>query len=265
MIVVAQNGMLRVITQNDHAHLAAEMLTLWRADQLPANPRRRDLLLAAREHDNGWRETDAAPRFDAATGRPHDFISLPQAERRELWQRGTERFVDAEPYASLLILQHARNLHHSLSEQQGWRPLFARWQELEIQLLDRTGASRERLAGDYRWIELSDLFSLSLCRSRCSSLCGSRRGSRRGSRSESAAAEPGHRITEPLAGHGYRGHLLGNTLHLDPLPLAGATTFSVPSRLIADRPYRSNIDVAMELATARWGQTSLRLAPCDSE
>jgi len=257
MIVVAQNGMLRVITQNDHAHLAAELLALWRADQLPANPRRRELLFAAREHDNGWRETDAAPRFDAASGRPHDFISLPQGERRELWLRATERFVDAEPYGSLLILQHARNLHHSLREQADWRPLFARWHELEEELLGRTGASQEQLAADYRWIELTDLCSLSLCRS------PGRSPGR--SRSRSAATEAGHRIDEPLAGHGYRGRLLGNTLHLAPLPLAGATTFSVPSRLIADRPYRSDIDLAMELATARWGQTTVRVAPGDSE
>ena len=69
------DGRLLVVSQNDHAHFAAELLALWRADGLPDHPRRRRLLFAAREHDNGWRETDSAPFCDREKGRPHDFMS----------------------------------------------------------------------------------------------------------------------------------------------------------------------------------------------
>ena len=70
MIVVPEGATLLLVTQPDHAHLSGELLSLWRAGGLPENPRRADLLFAAREHDNGWREADAAPRWDAARGRP---------------------------------------------------------------------------------------------------------------------------------------------------------------------------------------------------
>ncbi len=233
MIVAAKNQDLRVITQNDHAHLAAELLALWRSDGLPEHPRRAELLFAAREHDNGWREIDAAPRVDSATQRPHDFISLPRAERLELWQRGVERFAKQQPYSSLLILQHALNLHLSLDEDTRWRPILDHWRGLSEELLAETGLSEEQLAADYYWIFLTDLISLALC----------------------------HRIAELPSGHGFSGSLNGDTLHLDPFPLAGATTFQVPSRQIPQRPYRSDMDLAMELATARWGQTSFRIAP----
>src|SRR5262249_53740757 len=66
---------LRLVTQPDHAHLSGELLSLWRADGLPAHPRRAETLFAGREHDNGWREADAAPRWDAAAGRPRDFLT----------------------------------------------------------------------------------------------------------------------------------------------------------------------------------------------
>lgn len=243
MIVAAQNGTLRVITQNDHAHLAAELLSLWRSEGLPENPRREALLFAAREHDNGWREIDAAPRIDSATGRPHDFVSLPHSDRRELWQRGTLRYLDRQPYAALLVLQHARNLHRHLAEDADWRPILERWTELTEELLANLGASRQQMHEDYRWIDLADLFSLALC----------------------------HRIDQLPERSGYRGRLakeppgqsqkVQGTLQLDPFPLAGSTTFSVPSRQIPDRSYRSDLDLAMELAMARWGQTTFRIVP----
>ena len=70
VIVVDKGDLLRVITQPDHARFAAELLSLWRADGLPEHPRREQLLFAVREHDNGWREADAAPWVDPATQKP---------------------------------------------------------------------------------------------------------------------------------------------------------------------------------------------------
>ena len=64
MIVVRRGASLVLVTQSDHAHFAAELLSLWRLDGFPDHPRRDDILFAVREHDNGWREEDAVPRLD---------------------------------------------------------------------------------------------------------------------------------------------------------------------------------------------------------
>ena len=53
----------------------------------------------------------------------------------------------------------------------------------------------------------------------------------------------------------------GDRLLLDPFPLAGSTTFEISCRHIPQRDYRSDTDLAMELATARWEKTSVRLLP----
>ena len=105
---------LLLVTQPDHAHFAGSLLALWTADGLPAHPRRSEILFAGREHDNGWRETDAAPRCDPARHRPHDFLTLSPADRIEIWRRGVHRYSGARPYAALLIHQHAVELHRSL-------------------------------------------------------------------------------------------------------------------------------------------------------
>ena len=162
MIVVPEDSSFLLVTQPDHAHLAGEILSLWRADGLPDNPRRDDLLFAAREHDNGWREADAAPRWDAERGRPHDFITLPARERIAVWERGVCRFAAARPYASLLIARHALNLFGGRRGEEEWDRLLDFLADFENGLIEQTGVEPETLEEDYRWLDLADQISLSL-------------------------------------------------------------------------------------------------------
>ncbi|HTQ79336.1 MAG TPA: DUF3891 family protein [Thermoanaerobaculia bacterium] len=238
MIVHKEGQTLLFVTQPDHAHFAGELLTLWRADHLPENPRRPALLFAAREHDNGWREADAAPRWDGTRGCPHDFISMPSADRIEIWQRGTARFAASEPYATLLITRHAQTLNRERREQPEWQEFFVYLDELERGLraaTAATAASLEEVSADYRLLDLADLSSLAVC----------------------------NRWATPFERHGVRGRFsaAAGTLHLDPFPLAGATAFNLPYRRIPDRPYRGDADLGGELAAARWEEMRVRVAP----
>jgi len=225
MIVVPEGATLLLVTQPDHAHLAGELLSLWRAGGLPEHPRRADLLFAAREHDNGWREADAAPRWDAARGLPHDFTSLPRRDRIEIWERGPCRFAAERPYAALLIARHALNLFRDRRGEEDWDALLDFLEDFAAGLLAETGATREELEADYPLIDLADLISLTAC-----------------TRRSGAAERYGTRI-EPAP-------LESAELRLEPFPLAGATTFRVPCRRIPRRDYRGDADLGGELATA---------------
>jgi hypothetical protein len=244
VIVVPEEGRLRIITQHDHAHLAAQILSLWRADGLPDHPRRADLLLAVREHDNGWREADSAPRADPETGRPLDFRTVPREVRIELWRRGTARLAADRPWPALLITHHALALHRELRSEEPWEEeLFAPLDELYEELLERAGSSpgraREEAAADYRFLGLADALSLAACAG----------------------------WTEPGEQGGYRwryrpgGREVAGELAVEPFPLAGATTFRVPCRSIPDRPFRGDADLGGELAAARWTETRIRVVP----
>ena len=237
MIVVpdpADIDQFRMITQPDHAHFSGELLSLWRADGLPEHPRRAGLLFAVREHDNGWREADAAPRWDSERNRPHDFLTLPTRERIEIWERGTCRFATERPYAALLITRHALQLFSGRRQDEDWASFIAFLDDFEGSLMAETGVSREDLEADYRWIDLADLISLAACN-------GWRDPSER----------YGWRI-EPRDGN-------VRAIALDPFPLAGATTFRVPCRRIPVRAYRSDADLGGELVTARWGEMTIRV------
>jgi hypothetical protein len=234
VIVVPEGPALLLITQPGHAHLAAEILSLWRADGLPDHPRRGDLLFAAREHDNGWREADAAPRWDAERGRPHDFLSLPARDRIEIWERGACRFAAERPYAALLIARHALNLFAGRRGEEGWDGLLDFLEDFARNLLEETGVDPRTLEADYRWIDLADQVSLAACA----------------------------RWREPAGRHGVRIVPMpaDNAVGLDPFPLAGATTFQVACRRIPARVYRNDADLGGELAAARWEERAVRIA-----
>lgn len=233
MIFVTEEDTWRFITQPDHAAFAAELLSLWRAEGLPEHPRRADLLFAVREHDNGWREADAAPRWDPERRRPHDFLTMPRPDRIEIWERGVARFSGGHPYAALLITRHARRLHRDRRGDEEWRGFLEMLDELERGLAEATGATEEEIAADDRLLDRADTLSLAVC----------------------------NRRTDPFERHGVRARLHEATLELAPFPLAGATTFRIPCRRIAARDYGGDAALGGELAAARWGELTVRVAP----
>lgn len=237
MIVIPRTDRLRLITQNDHAAFAADLLKLWRSDGAPEHPRRRELLFATREHDNGWRETDSAPFCDRESGRPYSFTNLPAAEKIRIWHRGPRRFREGEPYASLLIAHHAQNIYRSYRGEAVWEESFADWKALEAELAEELGMDEDTVAADYYYLDITDVLSLAACGA--FEELFDHRGVR---------CEPRHEAEM-------------TTLAVDPFPLAGTTTFRIPCRLIPDRRYAGDTDLAVELASARWGEHVVRVMP----
>ncbi len=233
MIVTSRSGRLRLITQNDHAAFASDLLKLWIRDGVPEHPRRRELLFAAREHDNGWRETDSAPFCDRESGRPYSFMTLPAAEKIRIWHRGPRRYVERQPYASLLIAHHAQMIYSGYRGEAPWEESFAEWEALEAELAEELGLDEETVATDYRFIDVTDALSLAACGA----------------------------FEEPFVHRGVRCEPRDTTLAVDPFPLAGTTTFRIPCRTIPDRRYASDTDLAVELASARWDEHVVRVAP----
>lgn len=227
----AGDGRLRLITQPDHAHLAGEILSLWRADFLPEHPRREELLFAVREHDNGWREADSAPRVDPATGRPMDFLSVPDSLRQEIWRRGVERYRESRPYPAALIAEHALSLF-GRAEGEGWPELLEKFKKNQDESLERSIRSREVLESDYAWLRLADDLSLWICTGR-----------------------------PDLERPGRRGRRVGDAWELHPFPFAGATTFQIPCRHLRKGVYPGDASLAVAAATARWEEVPVRLRP----
>src|SRR5262249_24254552 len=123
MIIRRAPASLLLITQPDHARQSAEIMRHWRADRFPESAARSVILLAVAEHDNGWREVDAAPVVDDG-GRVLDFMSAPAAVRRGIWPRAVDRLAST-PYAAALVAQHALNVYWQYRANPEWQSFFS--------------------------------------------------------------------------------------------------------------------------------------------
>lgn len=233
VIVCEQGEQLVLVTQTDHAKLAADTLQLWM--ELRDHSWRRLILWATTHHDDGWQEADAAPMVDPS-GRPCDFLTLPAAERIRVWERGTARYLTSNPDGAGLILKHALNL---LGDSTG-EP----WTEFLEMLRGRLGMLKQqalpaipRVATNYRWLKMADHLSLIVC-----------------NRWQGAFEMIG-----PLGR--VEGELSDHVLRLRPFPLAGSTRFEIPCRFIPGRTYRDAVDLATTLASARWKACSILIEP----
>ncbi|MEW6320601.1 MAG: DUF3891 family protein [Acidobacteriota bacterium] len=160
MIVRPGSGQLHLITQPDHAALAGRIMDRW--VDLAGAERRASILRAVREHDNGWREPDAAPIVDPVTGRVADFVSAPAEVRQGVWPRGVARLAD-DPWAAALVAHHAVFVYDRYRGDTAWTDFFDGMSRTRDALMARAGGTFDRLAADYTFVRLGDLISLVFC------------------------------------------------------------------------------------------------------
>src|SRR4051812_622192 len=161
MIVRNVAGELLLITQPDHARLAADVMK--RCLALAVHPRQATILLAVAEHDSGWAIEDAAPRVNAVTGDVFDFISAPSAVRQRVWPRCGEMVATRDPYAAALIAQHAIPVYDRLRDRPEWSGFFRDIAFRRDALVRQIGTPLEQLVEDYAFLRLGDLISLTFC------------------------------------------------------------------------------------------------------
>jgi hypothetical protein len=159
VIVRSLGDSLLLITQPDHARLAGAVMA--RALPLAQHPRRDAILLAIREHDNGWAEPDAAPAIGPA-GEVADFIAAPVAVRQGVWPRGVAR-LNHEPWAAALVAEHAITVYDRFRSDDAWTQFFGDMATLRDNLVARTTLRLEDLLADYGFVRLGDLLSLTFC------------------------------------------------------------------------------------------------------
>jgi len=160
VIVRAVDDRALLITQPDHAHLAGRIMEHCLA--LADHPRRRSILYAITEHDNGWAEEDAAPVMDPETGAVVDFVHAPLAVRHAVWPRGVERLA-RDPWAAALVAQHASTVYDRFRSDPHWKSFFARMRAARDGMVQASGMPLRHLVHDYAFVRLGDLISLTFC------------------------------------------------------------------------------------------------------
>lgn len=155
----ADDGCL-LITQPDHAALAGRIMAHWSS---LANAERRDLILRATSaHDDGWREPDAAPTIDTASGAIRDFMTVPAPVKQEVWPRALAGLAGA-PWAAALVAHHAASVYDRFRGDPEWDGFFAAMDAARGRNLAAAGLAMDALVRDYVYVRLGDLASLAFC------------------------------------------------------------------------------------------------------
>jgi len=227
VIVRDEGNALLLITQPDHARLAETIVASMRTEPGLAGGAGPVVLLATREHDNGWAEVDAEPTIDPASGRPRDFMTGPAAVKHELWLRGITRVATMNPRAGALVAEHALTVYGYRGQDAGWQPFFASIAAMRDDLLRQLGimpgGAREAFEAQYRCVQLGDAFSLHFCSG----------------------------WTEPKQVLDYQVGMREDTLMISPDPFDGAAVpLHVPGRRIPARRYRDDADLRDAMTAA---------------
>ena len=161
MIVRNAGERVQLITQPDHARLSGRIME--HCERLMRHPRRKVILRAIAEHDNGWAEEDAAPTLDPATGEIADFVHASLAVRRQrVWPRGVRRLAD-DPWAAALVAQHGLTVYDRFRADAAWTGFFDELTASRDALVTTAGRPLSDLLEDYTFVRLGDLISLAFC------------------------------------------------------------------------------------------------------
>lgn len=99
-----------VVLQPDHAATCEQMALAWDWPVALPMPVWDRFVQGTRRHDDGWRDVEKAPLLGRC-GELLGFKQMPTQVHIDIWRRGIERAGRADPYAALLIAQHARYLY----------------------------------------------------------------------------------------------------------------------------------------------------------
>lgn len=111
MLVSRRNGRLLLVEQKEHGRIAGKICDRWGNDRFSRPRREASARIAAAMHDDGWREADAEPLFNAQEGRPLNFLEIEMTDHVPLYRRGVERVYQRDLYAGLLVSMHWTGLY----------------------------------------------------------------------------------------------------------------------------------------------------------
>jgi hypothetical protein len=215
----------QLITQPEHAALAARFMRQWQENHFPESSRKASILHAVEQHDCGWADIDEALVVHEATGQLLDFLQVSDAVKRDTSSRGIEQ-LSSDPYAAALVTQHRLHVYRRYAEHPEWRAFMADLTAARDAYLHAAGqTSPGQLFSDYAFVRAGDLASLAFC-------------------NNWANVDPD--------GCGYVMRLAGTSLFVSPDPFGGRTVeIEIDAREIAHQSFSSAADARRAVAAAK--------------
>ena len=142
VIVAETEGAYRFVTQPDHAELAGVFAERWGNGPFEAPEPYAAVVLAAHDHDDGWRAYDRRPHLHD-DGTPVDFREMSAGPWTALYDDGIEAVASVDAYAGLLVSMHGAGLRN---RRYGLSPSWPETQPGFVEFVEREEARQAELA-----------------------------------------------------------------------------------------------------------------------
>ena len=172
MIVRDAGAAWQVVLQTDHADLSGAVARAWAAP----GPRHDSVQVAAERHDDGWAVWERAPRLEAGSGKPVNFLDVDVGSHLAFYRACIAAVGEQDPYAGLLVSMHGAGIYR---QRYGRDPALGLSRAAESQeLVDgfvaeqeagyarrmaEAGATDEERWADYELVQIFDRLSLHFC------------------------------------------------------------------------------------------------------
>lgn len=105
-----------ILSQIDHAHLAAELANVWRHSGAASWGISDLLFQTVRKHDDGWRDWETRMEVDPSTGIPRQFTEMPMHAAATIWKVSIEDCAREHPLSGTWVSRHFCHLaEHALA------------------------------------------------------------------------------------------------------------------------------------------------------
>ena len=225
MIIRRSASSQQLITQPEHAALAARIMRQWDDTHFPESSRKTSILHAVEQHDCGWAAIDETLIVHETTGQLLDFLEVSDAIKRDTSSRGIEQ-LSSDPYAVALVTQHRLHVYRRYAEHPEWRVFMADLTAARDAYLHAAGhISLAELVSDYAFVRAGDLASLAFC-------------------NNWTGVDPDD--------CGYAMRLQGTSLVISPDPFEGRTIeIEIATREIGNQSFSSAADARRAVAAAK--------------
>jgi Protein of unknown function (DUF3891) len=250
----ANNWLL--ISQREHARIAAELADGWNDSEVIQFPHRSELLSAIRHHDDGWAVWESKPTIND-DGEPREFTEMPMSDATSIWSRSIDICADSvsgtvsSAYGGLWVSRHfcylaegARDSRHSTTDLDSIDDFLSRQTSLQKSWRQQVGTSVENARAceeqGFHWLQTFDRISLWLC-------CADR------SDRWDVALPSGYQTAFVPQADG--------PIALEPFPFREAVTLSVDCLRLPRQTLRDNEQLRLTIQEAQEQTIAWRLVP----
>jgi hypothetical protein len=166
------DGSWLAVSQPMHALVSGQMARAWGAPGFARPEPFEEIATGCAQHDVAWMGWEAAPTFDAATGRPTVFRGVGAKDHAPMWANGVRQAIASwGPWVGLLVSRHGSRIYASYAdrhrvnaEDAAAAETYEREQSaLRRDLLALVGATEAQLEEAAALVAVTDALSLAAC------------------------------------------------------------------------------------------------------